>query len=119
MIYVTLFDREVTVMNSGRIEIDTNYRYLGSFSIPSLGVEPKVIGTTYTLKDNTMSKPIAGKQAVIVVFVETLGGTVTVPEDLSTEKNNTANSFRNRAESSVNGALIKVGKVEDLRYKFF
>lgn len=101
------------------LTVGTSSYSFGSFSIPSLGVEPKVIGTTYTLKDNTMSKPIAGKQAVIVVFVETLGGTVTVPEDLSTEKNNTANSFRNRAESSVNGALLKVGKVEDLRYKFF
>jgi hypothetical protein len=38
MIYVTLFDREVTVMNSGRIEIDTNYRYLGSFSIPLIAI---------------------------------------------------------------------------------
>jgi hypothetical protein len=38
MIYVTLFDREITMMNSGRIEIDTNYRYLGSYSIPLIAV---------------------------------------------------------------------------------
>lgn len=38
MIYVTLFDREIVVMNSGRIEIDTNYRYLGSFSIPLIAI---------------------------------------------------------------------------------
>lgn len=38
MIYVTLFDREISVMNSGRIEIETNYRYLGSFSIPLIAI---------------------------------------------------------------------------------
>jgi hypothetical protein len=38
MIYVTLFDREILVLNSGRLELETNYRYLGSFSIPLIAI---------------------------------------------------------------------------------
>jgi hypothetical protein len=38
MIYVTLFDREINVFNTGRIEIEQNYRYLGSFSIPLIAL---------------------------------------------------------------------------------
>ena len=38
MIYVTLFDREIVLMRGHRVEIETNFRYLGSFSIPLLAV---------------------------------------------------------------------------------
>lgn len=38
MIYITLFDKEVTVMNTGRVEVETNFRYLGSFSIPLISL---------------------------------------------------------------------------------
>jgi hypothetical protein len=38
MIYVTLFDKEISTYNSGRIELEQNFRYLGSFSIPLISL---------------------------------------------------------------------------------
>lgn len=38
MIYITLFDRETSYLNTGRIEIEYNFRYLGSFSIPLISL---------------------------------------------------------------------------------
>ena len=38
MIFVTLFDREIVLMRGHRVEIETNFRYLGSFSIPLIAV---------------------------------------------------------------------------------
>ena len=41
MIYVTLYDREILEIihnNNTRKEIETNYRYLGSFSIPLIAI---------------------------------------------------------------------------------
>jgi hypothetical protein len=38
MIYITLFDREIQMINTGRVEIETNLRYLGSFSIPLISL---------------------------------------------------------------------------------
>lgn len=38
MIYITLFDRELVMYNTGRVEIEQNYRYLGSFSIPLIAL---------------------------------------------------------------------------------
>jgi coiled-coil and C2 domain-containing protein 2A len=38
MIYITLFDRELSMYNTGRVEIEQNYRYLGSFSIPLIAL---------------------------------------------------------------------------------
>jgi hypothetical protein len=38
MIYVTLFDREIIISNSGHMEIEQQYRYLGSFSIPLISI---------------------------------------------------------------------------------
>lgn len=38
MIYITLFDREIQLISTGRVEIETNLRYLGSFSIPLISL---------------------------------------------------------------------------------
>lgn len=38
MIYVTLFDREISISNTGRVEVEQNLRYLGSFSIPLIAL---------------------------------------------------------------------------------
>jgi hypothetical protein len=38
MIYVTLFDREIVLMRGRGVEIETNFRYLGSFSIPLISI---------------------------------------------------------------------------------
>jgi len=38
MIYITLFDREISISNSGRVEVEQNLRYLGSFSIPLIAL---------------------------------------------------------------------------------
>lgn len=38
MIYVTLFDREIILSNTGHMELEQQYRYLGSFSIPLISI---------------------------------------------------------------------------------
>lgn len=38
MLYITLFDREITSVANGRVQLEMNYRYLGSFSIPLIAI---------------------------------------------------------------------------------
>ena len=88
-----------------------------AFSIPNLGVEPKILGTLVSLPENQLSPPVIGNNGVYVVEVTSvLQGEI--PE-LETEKNNLLFTYQNRANFEAYNALKENAKIEDQRSKFY
>ena len=88
-----------------------------SFSIPSLGFEPAVIGTVCSLPEGKVSAPIEGNNGVYLAKVTSF--TTNTDTDLNGEKNRIAQSLGYRAGSQVFESLKKVAQIEDKRSKFY
>lgn len=87
-----------------------------SFSLADLGREPKVQGTIFALKPNTLSKPIIGDKGVYVVKIASF--TDVAPSDnLSSIKSEIDQPIKQSVDFSALQALTKASKVEDNRYK--
>ena len=100
------------------IKIASGISFSNAF-IPELGQEPKLVGSIYNLKENVMSKPIAGVQGVFVVIV-----TASVkPKPVADYTQNKQGILQTMQPSisiyTINEALKKTMDLEDLRYKFF
>lgn len=87
-----------------------------SFSLADLGREPKVQGTIFSLKPNTVSKPIVGDKGVYVVKVNSFTE-ATPPSDLAATKSEIDQPIKQSVDFSALQALTKASKVEDNRYK--
>jgi peptidyl-prolyl cis-trans isomerase D len=90
-----------------------------AYSVPSMGLEPEVIGKTFAIAKNKLSGPIKGKSGMYVIVVESITKNAEMPADLKEQKLNLVSSLSGRVDSNVNSALVKIAKVEDMRYKFF
>lgn len=90
-----------------------------AYSVPSMGLEPAVIGKTFAIAQNKLSEPIKGKSGMYVIVVESIAKTADLPADLKEQKQSLVSSLSGRVDSNVNSALVKTAKVEDMRYKFF
>ena len=88
-----------------------------SFSIPSLGFEPAVIGTVCSLPEGKVSAPIEGNNGVYLTKVTSF--TTNTDTDLKGEKNRIAQSLGSRAGSQVFESLKKVTEIVDKRAKFY
>jgi peptidyl-prolyl cis-trans isomerase D len=88
-----------------------------SFSIPSLGFEPAVIGAVSVLPEGKVSAPIEGNNGVYLVKVTSV--TTNTDADVKGEKNRIAQSLGYRAGSQVFESLKKVSVIVDKRSKFY
>ncbi len=88
-----------------------------SFSVPSLGFEPAVIGTVCSLPEGKVSAPIEGNNGVYLAKVTSF--TTNTDADLKGEKNRIAQSLDYRAGSQVFESLKKVTEIVDKRSKFY
>ena len=88
-----------------------------SFSIPSLGFEPAVVGTVCSLPEGKVSAPIEGNNGVYLAKVTSF--TTNTDADLKGEKNRIAQSLGYRAGSQVFESLKKVTEIVDKRSKFY
>ena len=84
----------------------------------NLGYEPRVIGTIFSLKENTVSKPIEGEQGVFMVNVQGLTKPAAVA-DYNSFKQQLLSSIQPRIQYGLTEALKKSVKIEDDRYLFF
>jgi peptidyl-prolyl cis-trans isomerase D len=100
------------------LQVNTASFTFGSFSVPSAGVEPGLIGKAFAMPAQKISDPIQGKAGSYVIVVNDIQK-VDIPEDLAEQKKTISSTMSGRVESSVNNALKKVANVEDNRYKFF
>ncbi len=88
-----------------------------SYSIPSLGFEPAVIGTVCSLPEGKVSAPIEGNNGVYIAKVTSF--TTGTDADLKAEKNRVAQTLGYRAGSQVFESLKKVSEIVDKRSKFY
>ena len=88
-----------------------------SFSIPSLGFEPAVVGTVCSLPEGKVSAPIEGNNGVYLTKVTSF--TTGTDTDLKGEKNRIAQTLGYRAGSQVFESLKKVTEIVDKRSKFY
>jgi peptidyl-prolyl cis-trans isomerase D len=88
-----------------------------SYSVPSLGFEPAVIGTVATLAEGKVSAPIQGNNGVYLAKVTTISNASNT--DLKGEKSRLAQSMNYRAGGQVFESLKKEVDIVDKRSKFY
>lgn len=88
-----------------------------SYSIPSLGFEPAVVGTVCSLPEGKVSAPIEGNNGVYIARVTSF--TTNTDADLKGEKNRIAQALGYRAGTQVFEALKKSSEIVDKRSKFY
>jgi len=86
-----------------------------AFSVPGVGVEPKLIGKVFTLDAGQMSVPIAGNSGVFVVQVSDYKE---LPSD-GTEKLQLERNYQSRASFEAQNALRENASIEDKRASFY
>jgi peptidyl-prolyl cis-trans isomerase D len=90
-----------------------------AYSIPSLGLEPIIIGKTFSIAKNKLSEPIKGKSGMYVIVVDSISTAAQMPTDFKDYKQSLVSSLAGRVDGNVNSALVKIANVEDKRYRFF
>ncbi|MDP2335020.1 MAG: peptidylprolyl isomerase [Bacteroidota bacterium] len=88
-----------------------------SFSIPSIGFEPAVIGTVCSLAEGKVSVPIEGNNGVYLTKVTSF--TTGTDNVLKAEKTRLAQTLSSRAGGQIFESLKKVAEIEDKRAKFY
>jgi len=91
----------------------------GSYSVPNYGFEPKLIGTITASKAGKLSEPVRGNSGVYVYVVETITEAPAPPADLKEYKKSLASNLQGRVDNGVYSSMLKKGKVDDKRYRFF
>lgn len=89
----------------------------GTFSIPGLGTEPKVVGAVTALGENQMTAPVIGNNGVTVAKVTTVAEQNTGNAEMVRQRQQSL--FENRASFSAFNALRETADIEDNRAKFF
>ena len=105
------FGKDATVNASSDLKINAT-------SMPTVGFDPVVIGSVFSLENGKRSKPIIGENGVVVLDLQnkTLAPAI---GDFSMFKNQMLQSQNSRGGYNVTEALKEAAKVEDKRYKFF
>ncbi|BDX37198.1 peptidylprolyl isomerase [Tenuifilaceae bacterium CYCD] len=87
-----------------------------SYTLPSAGIEPAVIGTATTVAEGKLSGPIKGNAGVYVLAV-----TASTKEDgdLNSEKFRLSNMYQSRAYYEAFEALKTNANISDKRYNFY
>ena len=88
-----------------------------SYSIPSVGFEPAVIGAICNISEGKVSAPIEGNNGVYIAKVTSF--TTSSDTDLKGEKSRLAQSVAYRAGSQIFESLKKTVEIEDRRSKFY
>lgn len=88
----------------------------GSYFIPGAGIEPQLLGTSFGIKVNQLSKPVEGNGGVYVLVVDQFTPAPALP-DYRGIKKQIMQSFANKATEALN-AVKEKANVKDYRYKF-
>lgn len=88
-----------------------------TYSIPSAGFEPAVIGTVSNLAENKISSPIEGVNGVYLAKVTAI--TKSGDSNVDGEKTRLAQALGYRADAQVFESLKKLVEIDDNRSKFY
>ncbi len=88
-----------------------------SVSIPSAGIEPKVIGMATSLPENKLSEPVEGNNGVYLLRVNRI--TQSSEVNIAATKNRMNMMRQSRVYSEAYQSLLDASGIKDNRYKFF
>jgi peptidyl-prolyl cis-trans isomerase D len=88
-----------------------------SVSIPSAGIEPKVIGVATSLPENKLSEPVQGNNGVYLLKVNRI--TQSSEVNIAATRNRMNMMRQSRVYSEAYQALLDASRIKDNRYKFF
>ncbi len=101
------------------VQVDTVEQLnFASYNVGRKGYEPEVIGTTFTLKPNSLSKPIKGNSGVYVVNVDQI---TKAPEskDYTMTIMQLQSMYQQRVANDVYKVIQDKAKIEDNRILFY
>lgn len=107
----------IAAKESQVVKNSENVMFSNSYA-ENLGYEPKVIGTVFSLKENTVSKPIHGEQGVFMLNVKSVTKPAPVA-DYNSFKQQLLSTVQPRIQYGISEALKKSVKIEDNRHIFF
>jgi peptidyl-prolyl cis-trans isomerase D len=96
---------------------EANNISFSSVSIPSAGIEPKVIGLASGMPEGVLSEPLQGNNGVYLVVVNKI--TESPEVNTLTTKNRLNMMRQSRVYSEAYDALLQASDIKDNRYKFF
>jgi peptidyl-prolyl cis-trans isomerase D len=96
----------------------SNEATFSSYTIPSVGREMNLFGALFTLKQNEISKPVAGESGVYIVKIDKITE-APATTDYSAAKNQAKNNFSYRVDNEAIEAIKKKAQIKDNRSKFF
>lgn len=109
-------DEIASKLNTVAVDAD-NVSFANPY-INTLGNEPKVVGSVFGLKQGALSKPIAGDNAVVVVFVKSLVEPAAIT-DFTPSAKAVGDQRKSRSDYEVLNALKEKANIQDNRGKFY
>jgi peptidyl-prolyl cis-trans isomerase D len=105
------FGSDASVNNSSDLKLNSN-------TLPSVGLDAKAVGVSFSLENGKRSKPFAGENGVLII--ETATKTV-APSigDYTMFKNQLLQGLNGKSSFGIAQAIKDVSKIEDKRFKFF
>lgn len=105
--------------NGASIESAENVNF-SMYMVPTLGVEPAVLGTAAKLSQGTMSKAIAGNTGVYVLKnTSVTGATEAAETELRAEQNQLSTNYAYRLNYQSFEVIKEKVEIADYRVKFF
>jgi peptidyl-prolyl cis-trans isomerase D len=101
------------------VQVDTiDQLNFAAYNVGRRGYEPEVIGTTFSLKQNVLSKPIKGYSGVYLINVDQI---IKAPEakDYTMTMMQLQGMYQQRVTNDVNKVIQDKAKIEDNRIFFF
>jgi peptidyl-prolyl cis-trans isomerase D len=106
-----MFPRDAIVTSSSDLKLNAN-------SMPSVGFDPVVIGSVFSLESGKRSIPIAGENGVVIADLQNKTEAPAIGE-FGMFKSQLLQGLSSRGGYYITEALKEAAKVEDKRYKFY
>lgn len=105
------FGTDASIHSSSDLKMNSN-------SLPSVGLDAKAVGVTFSLENGKQSKPFVGENGVLMVHLQ---NKTVAPEvgDYTMFKNQLLQGLNGKSSAGIILAIKEVSKIEDTRYKFF
>ncbi len=106
-----MFSRDAVLNSSSDLKMNSN-------SLPSVGFDPVVVGSMFSLENGKRSVPLIGENGIVIADLQYKTEAPAIG-DFSMFKTQLLQSLSNRGGYYITEALKEAAKVEDKRYKFY
>ncbi len=106
-----LYSRDAILNSSSDLKMNSN-------SLPSVGFDPVVVGSMFSLESGKRSLPLIGENGIVIADLQNKTEAPAIG-DFSMFKTQILQGLNNRGGFYITEALKEAAKVEDKRYKFY